>query len=242
MMLSKYVMPGNKLDIQTTGRVQNADETEHYKVYQSQVYDVLSDDRLEIYMPMEKTKLVLLPVDVEYVLHFYTTFGLYRCFARVIDRYKADEKFILLLELTGNLQKYQRREFYRLSCVLDMESRLLEKEEIKALENNDLSFEEGLPLKKSIIVDISGGGLRFVADFAYEADSMIFCKYYLKVEGKDKEYVLAARVLSVYKVEGKTGLYEHRVQYVKIDNWKREQIIRYIFEEERKSRKREIGE
>lgn len=241
-MLSKYVMPGNKLEIQAVGRVKNMDETGRPKLYKSRVYDVLSDDRLEIYMPMEKNKLILLPVDVEYILYFYTASGLYQCFARVIDRYKTAEKFILILELTGNLQKYQRREFYRLSCVLDMESRLLEKEEITAIENNDRYLLEGLPLKKSIIVDISGGGIRFVGEHFYEVGNLILCKYHLKIEEKNKEYTLVARVVSVCEVDGKQGFYEHRAQYVSIDNWKREQIIRYIFEEERKNRKREIGE
>ena len=112
-MLSKYVIPGNKLEIQAVDRSKNMDELESKKVYDSVVYDVLSEDRFEIYMPMEKTKLILLPVDVEYDVYFYTASGLYQCFAKVIDRYKSDGKFILLLELVSNLRKFQRREYYR---------------------------------------------------------------------------------------------------------------------------------
>ena len=139
-MLSKYVVPGNRLEIQAVERIKNADETERKKIYQTQVCDVLSEDRLEIMMPMEKTKLILLPVDVEYDLYIYTSAGLYQCFARVIDRYKADAKYILLMELTSNLRKFQRREYYRLSCALDMDSRLLEKEEIQAVEKKERRY------------------------------------------------------------------------------------------------------
>ena len=60
-MLSKYVVPGNRLEIQAVERIKYVDEAEKKKVYQSTVYDVLSDDRLEVYMPLEKSKLVLLP-------------------------------------------------------------------------------------------------------------------------------------------------------------------------------------
>ena len=112
-MLSKYVVPGNRLEIQAVERIKNADELERKKVYQTQVLDILSEDRFEIMMPMEKTKLILLPVDVEYDLYFYTSAGLYQCFARVIDRYKTDTRYILLMELTSNLRKFQRREYYR---------------------------------------------------------------------------------------------------------------------------------
>ncbi|MBQ9928056.1 MAG: flagellar brake protein [Lachnospiraceae bacterium] len=240
-MLSKYVIPGNKLEIQAVDRSKNMDELESKKVYDSVVYDVLSEDRFEIYMPMEKTKLILLPVDVEYDVYFYTASGLYQCFAKVIDRYKSDGKFILLLELVSNLRKFQRREYYRLSCALDMDTRLLEKEELQAIEKNDKYLVPGLPLKRSIIVDISGGGIRFVGDYAYEIDSMICCKYHLVVDGRDKEYMLVAKIIAVKEVEGRKGLYEHRAKYANIDTYEREEIIRFIFEEERKNRKREKG-
>ena len=240
-MLSKYVVPGNRLEIQAVERIKNADETERKKIYQTQVYDVLSEDRLEIMMPMEKTKLILLPVDVEYDLYIYTSAGLYQCFARVIDRYKADAKYILLMELTSNLRKFQRREYCRLSCALDMDSRLLEKEEIQAVEKKDNYLVPGLPLKRSIIVDISGGGIRFVGDYAYDLDSMICCRYHLVIDGRDKEYMLVARIISVRELEDKKGIFEHRAQYVNINTLEREEIIRFIFEEERKNRKREKG-
>lgn len=240
-MLSKYVTPGIRLEIQAIERTKNTDDSERKRVYQSIVYDVLSDDRFEIYMPIEKTKLVLLPVDVEFDLYFYTSYGLYQCFAKVVDRYKTENKFILVFELTSDLRKFQRREFYRLSCALDMECRLLEKEEIDAVKNQDMFITPGLPMKKSIIVDISGGGIRFVGDYIYEMDSLIFCKYHLLIDGKDKEYAMVARIISVKAIEKKQGLFEYRAQYINIDTEEREEIIRFIFEEDRKIRRREKG-
>ena len=161
-MLSTYVVPGTKVEIQAVERVKYNDELESKKIYQSTVYDIISEDRLEIYMPMEKTKLILLSVDAEYDLYFYTASGLYQCFAKVIDRYKTDNQYILLLELTSNLRKFQRREYYRLSCALEMNARSLEKEEIESIDKKEKYLVPGLPLKRSIIVDISGGGIRFI--------------------------------------------------------------------------------
>jgi len=239
-MLSKYVIPGNKLEIQAVERVKYTDVEEKKKVYQTTVYDILSEDRLEIYMPMEKSKLILLPVDAEYDLYFYTPAGLYQCFARVLDRYKTDNKFLLLMELTSNLRKFQRREYYRLSCALEMDARVLEKEEVAAVEQKATYLVPGLPLKRSIIVDISGGGIRFVGDYEYAPESLICCKYHLLIDGKNKEYNLVARIIAVRELEDK-GLFEHRAQYINIDTLDREEIIKFIFEEERKNRKREKG-
>lgn len=238
-MLSTYVIPGNKVEIQAVDRSEYKDELESKKVYQTTVYDVISEDRFELYMPMEKTKLILLSVDSEYDLYFYTASGLYQCFAKVIDRYNTDNKYILLMELTSNLRKFQRREYYRLSCALEMDARSLEKEEIESVEKRAQYFVPGLPLKRSIIVDISGGGIRFIGSYEYKTDSLICCKYHLLVAGKEKEYTLVAKVISVRELEDRPGIYEHRAQYININTAEREEIIRFIFEEERKVRKRE---
>lgn len=237
-MLLKYVEPGNKIEMQAVERAEDMDELENVKTYQTQVLDVLSEDRLEIAMPMEKMKLILLPVNTEYDLCFYTSSGLYQCLANVIDRYKSGGQYILLMELTTNLRKHQRREYYRLSCALDMDVRFLEKSEILAVEGKRDYVAMALPVKRGIIVDISGGGVRFVSDNVYKEGSLIYCKYILSMDGEEREHVLAAKVLRVKELDDKPGTYEHRAQYVNIDTEEREEIIRFIFEEERKLRKR----
>lgn len=232
-MLSNYVIPGQKVELKTLSK--NGQES---KVYISRVYEVLSDDRLEITMPMEQTKLILLPVDGEYDIFFYTESGLYQCMIRIIDRYKSNNVYILAVELISNLRKYQRREYYRFSCALDMSTRALEEEELTAISEKRNFLVPGLPLKRSIIVDISGGGFRFVSNHAYEVDSLIYCKYSLELNTGIKEYNLVGKVLRVNEMNNQKGIYEHRAQYVDIDDVEREEIIRYIFEEERKTRKR----
>lgn len=240
-MLSKYVIPGSRVEIQEIKRKKLSDQAEQKKTYQTRVVDIISEDRIEVLMPMEKTKLILLPVNAQFDLYFYTASGLFQCAASVIDRYKSNNQYLLLMELTSNLRKFQRREYYRLSCALEMYSRLLEKEEIEAVENNSSLIVPGLPLKRSVIVDISGGGLRFVANYAYELDSLIYCKYNLVTGGAAREYVLISKVLTVKELDNRPGVYEHRVQYINIDTEDREEIIRFIFEEERKYRKKEKG-
>ena len=236
-MLSKYARAGSKIDIQKVDRVKfNADDKP--PVYGTTVYDVISDDRMEIAMPMVQSKLILLPLDSEYDICLYTENGLYQCFGRVIDRYKAKTVYIVLIELTSNLRKFQRREFYRFSCALEMQSRKLDEKEVKSIEKEMVDLSPNLPLQRSIVVDISGGGLRFVANYAYELGTLIQCSYSLTIEGKYKEYNLVGKVLHVQENPKKPGLYEHRVQYIDINTEEREEIIKFIFEEERKNRQK----
>lgn len=235
-MLSKYVFPGDKVELQAVERI-NGQQNESKKVYSTKVYDVLTDDRLEIVMPMEKTKLILLPIDGEYDLCFYTSIGLYQCFARIIDRYKSNNVYVLVFELTSNLRRHQRRDYYRYSCVLDMKMRELKQEEVTAVEANQVMLVPGLPLRRSLIVDISGGGIRFIADHEYEEGSLVYCTYQLVNNGVAKDYDVVGKILSVKEVTNRPGEYEHRVQYVNLDNDTREEIIKFIFEEERRIRR-----
>ena len=194
-MLSKYINVGSKIELELIERTKTSTNEINTRRYYSQVYEILSEDRLEILMPMEKTKLLLLPVDSEYNMVLYGQSSLYQCFARVVDRYKSNNIYILVVELSSNLRKYQRREYYRFSCALEMCSRTLEKEEIQSVEEKaPIDLTPGLPLKRSVIVDISGGGIRFVSSQQYEEGSVIYCSYHLLIHGVRKLYEVVGRV------------------------------------------------
>lgn len=238
-MISKFLSPGDKLELQMLEHARQ-DNDENKRIYYSQINDILSEDRLEISMPMEKSKLILLPVDTEYDMTIYTAQGLYQCFVRVVDRYKSENMYLLVVELTSNLRKNQRREYYRFSCALEMCSRNLEEEELQAVENKvPYSLVPGLPLKRSVIADISGGGLRFLSNQKYEPDSLIYCSYHLVINNVRKLYEVVGKVLYVREMENRPGVFEHRVKYINMEEEKREEIIKFIFQEERKNMKRD---
>ena len=239
-MLTDYISPGNRVELKATGKIWMDEDVRTKHIYMSKVMDVNSDDRIEILMPFERGKIVLLPVDGEYSLCFYSTKGLFQCFARIVDRYRSENMYILVMDLTSELSKLQRREYYRFSCALELSSRLCSREELEAFENNrKYLVDAGTGLQKSVVVDISGGGLRFVANFRYEEGSTIYCSYRLPGNVNDKDYEMICNVLKVQELESRPGLFEHRIQYIYIDENSREDIIHFIFEEERKIRKKQ---
>lgn len=241
-MLSEYVVPGNKVEIRAVSQGEYIEEVEKKrKVYSSQVFDVLSEERLEILLPMDKSRLISLPVNMEYDLYFFTASGLFRCNANALDVYKSNNNFVLLFEVISELKKFQRREYYRLDCAVDMYSRPLERDEISAVVRNEDFRPRGLPLKKGVAVDISGGGIRFVGNYNYEQGDLIYCRYNLGSGEKPKMYTLVAKILFISEVEDKPDVREYRAQYINMDTTEREEIIRFIFEEERKRRKRRKG-
>lgn len=236
-MFSKFISVGDKIELQAVARDDDEQTGMAGKVYHSTVYDIQSEDTIEITMPMEKTKLILLPVDGEFDMIFYGASGLFQCLARIIDRYKSNNTYLLLMEMTSNLRKYQRREFYRLGCALEMNTRSLQSDEVETIESRmPYTLAKGLPLKQSVIVDISGGGLRFLSTQRYEAGSLIYCCFHLMNGGEHKKYEVISRVISAIELDNRRGTFEHRVQFYDLDPTIREEIIKYIFEEERRNR------
>ena len=240
-MLTDLVMDGDKVELQSMDRHMNSeDEEKKTKVYTTKVYTVLTDDRVEIMMPMEKTKLILLPVDGVYDLCFYTQKGLYQCYARIYDRYKSNNVYVIALELTSNLRKHQRREYFRFSTVIDMRIRELKKEEIDSLQTVKPVIVPGLPLRRGLICDISGGGMRVITDTLFEEDKYVYGSFNININGKIKEFETTGKVLKAQDLVNRPGEYEHRIQFINMSNDDREEIIKYIFEEERRLRRRSM--
>ncbi|MBQ7616364.1 MAG: flagellar brake protein [Butyrivibrio sp.] len=239
-MLTDYIAPGNRVELKATGKIWMDGDSRTKHIYMSKIMDVISEDRIEILMPFEKGKIILLPVNAEYSLCFYSTKGLYQCFAKVVDRYRSENIYVLVMDLTSELSKLQRREYYRFSCALQLNSRIFTKEEMEIFERNRKFYvDPELALQKAVVVDISGGGLRFVANFKYDEGTTIYCSYSLPGNVNNKKYEMICNVLKVQELESKPGLFEHRIQYIYIDENDREDIIHFIFEEERKIRKKQ---
>lgn len=238
LLLSKYIALGSKVELEVIDRVLQDDGSYLKKKYESKVVDIISDDRLVVNMPVEQGNTVLLPVGSEYDIHIFTPEGLFQCIVRVVNRYKEGEKSLLEIEIISNLVKYQRREYYRYSCMIPLKFRLLthdEKAEFK--EKKEVKLTE-LPLSDAEIVNISGGGMRFLTKDICEPNDLIITDYSI-IDGKQFAHI--AKILAVKPLDNpsKDADFEIRCQFVNIANDERVQIIKYIFEEERKKRKLE---
>ena len=237
-VLTKFINPGDKVDI-SKAHVSGNGDSEGKKQHRTRVYDVVSDDEIKLNMPMDGMKLVLLTVGMEYELCFYTDNGLYQCNAVVRDRYKSNNVFVVTMELTTGLHKFQRREYYRLNCVLDMKCTELDEEERQSFSSPVEFLETDFTMDDGVIVDISGGGVRFVSKVMYEVGTTVLFSFNLGIGTKDVNFKLFGRILMSRPIENRTGDYENRVQFMDVPPEDREAIIRFIFEEERKIRRKE---
>ena len=236
-MVERIISPGDKVELKSTDVVQLPDGTEGTKLYQSLVYDVLEDGRLEIVMPMEQTKMVLLPIDGEYEACFFSNGAMYRAIIRIVDRQKNENTYILVTELITDLARFQRREYYRFNCVIEMNLKEITLNEAQTIGKNLSHLVSDEEMQKGVIVDISGGGLRFLSSKPMKQGSLLYLKFKLPIAGEQKEFTLASKLVTTKVLEKSQDEYENRVKFLFIDNTTREEIIKYIFDEDRKNRK-----
>ena len=120
-MVAKVLHLGDKTDIRMVQQAERASQTGvSAHIYKSQVNDITPDGGVEVTMPIEHGKVVLLSLGVRYEFVFYTNAGLYHAEGRIKERYKKDNIYVFLIELQSGLEKFQRREYYRYPCLLDI--------------------------------------------------------------------------------------------------------------------------
>lgn len=240
-MIEKLISPGDKLELKSTVNVVLPDGTEGVKTYKSSVYDILDDGRLELLMPMEQQKLILLPVDGEYDVCFFSNGGMYRANVRIADRQKINNTYVVVAEMITNLHKFQRREYYRFNCVIDMDVRQLSEQEVDAYSKGLTELVSEEAMTRGVIVDISGGGLRFVSREFHRPGTVLLIKFSLPIQEVEKSFLIAAKVIYSGAIEKREAEYENRVKFEFISSVTREEIIKYIFDAERKNRKNKRG-
>ena len=246
-MIQDILQIGNKIDICS---LEKDDRKKHdgkkLPILVSQLEEIDEDGELVIQMPMYKGKLVLLSLGSRYELMFYTKRGLYRAVCQVTDRYKEDNFFMVKVMLRSNLTKFQRREYFRLECIIGMDAYELQREEALMLSGAKLEQRISDPevaqtLSKAVIVDISGGGIRFISERKHEEGDYLAVHMTLSNGNIDKDIWVVVSIVSCRKAAQNMERYETRAEYIHMGNKLREIIIKYIFDEDRKIRKKDVG-
>lgn len=247
MLLSEIVNPGDKIDIQLTYQLEQSKlgENIEVKLYKSSVFDYSSDTELEITMPTESGKVVLFQNGLRLRMIFYTKRGLYECFGVVKNRFKKENIMTLVVDIKTPPVKFQRREFFRIDCTIDMQYYNID-ENVAQLETTEALFEEIQDVKyigsekKTLIQDISGGGIRFISDEEFAKGAYLLCVIRLTNQKIDNTFYLVCRIISSNRIEHMQNKYSNRAKFNFKDIKDRETIVRYVFEEERRIRNKEI--
>lgn len=250
MTVKELIRPGDKVDITFIQQLENINvDGEAQKVYKSQVLDFKDNGNLDISMPSEGNRLILLPLGVRLEFVFYSQGGLYRALGQIKERFKSENVYMLEIELKTQPEKFQRREYFRYPCILDFTYYTITEQEAKFesgdallihLREDEKATEENREREYTgSIVDLSGGGARFRTTKELEPKQWLLFEIHLQNENINKQYYIIGSVISCARTEKASDKqFEVRAKFQIKDANVREEIIRYIFEEERKSRQR----
>lgn len=249
MQYQENLETGNKIELVPSAQAQS----ETKKIYLSKIQDIMEDGKLEILMPMEKGKLILLSVGNRYLVSFYTKAGIFQGEYIIEKRYRDQSRVLLLLKPNSRLAKKQRREYYRLECHQEVSFRVItgsetvlreriKNESFRDLEEKEnyvnyiLDIEHEAEWIPAIMLDISGGGIHIKTKKQESLEKHLMFRVSLYIQGEIRQLDLECYVVSVSDVANETGMLELRCQFINIIHQKQEMIVKYIFDQQRKQR------
>lgn len=222
--------------------------------YNSQLLDFDETGMAKLSMPIFENRVIPLEVGDEYQLCFYTESGLYQCRGRVEKRYKEKNMYMMDMRFLSGLKKFQRRNYYRLNCDMDIEYRTLEPEEQRMLQQladkwpTTKDLEKGIvePLdpmeftwNEGTVADLSGGGVRFRCKDEIPAGTVIEIIVHLSFQNGNMPIHFLLRIISCESAEIDRKTYEIRGMFEYLNEREREIIVQYVFQEQRRRMRKE---
>lgn len=235
-LVEKIIKPGVKVELRPDDQPADAMPGAVLR-YESKISDVKEDGTIEVYMPIEQGRLILLSVESRLDMFCYTEKGIYECRVIVKARYKNAGLYYVGLRMTSQLQKRQRREYFRYTCSMPVETRRMDQVEKKWMtDRGALVVMEDLPMEHNTAIDISGGGMQFIGQYQYEAGDFLYGKFSF-----GREYRQCMKVLESSPIPERPGEFRSRVRFLGMDRRSKEEIIQNIFVLERMKRKFEYN-
>jgi len=203
------------------------------KTYSSKVTGIIDpkNQLISIFVPVYAGQNLNMEEDTVYIIFIYTNQTLIKFRSRFEGYLKEEMNYFLTIKILGEGERMQRREFFRFTCMLAMRFSILDYENNEAAR---LLHEAGYTdLYNAVIRDIGGGGIRFITNKEMDLTYPIQCTIMLGtttmvIKGKalEKQYM------------PKSGLkFQYRVVFLDISPSAQEEIVNYIFAEQRKQRK-----
>ena len=240
--------PGTPIEFNfasTNSDIENNIE-EDRSVYISSVFGITKRGEVIFHIPTRKGHIVTIPMDVPFNAVFNTKKGLFQLTGVITKRGRLENYPVYVLEPSTGLKKVQRRDYYRFQCLIPIMV-LPIPEDVALLPNMELVEADlerygntyGTPVSGTIL-DISGGGAKFNSNMDITTDRYMYVSFKLTSNTINQNInAIAKRVRSEYKTDKR--IFEHRIEFLFKEPEDRETIIKYIFDEERRIRKKDQG-
>ncbi len=247
--MDKVFEIGDKIELTPVKSAFSYDKNE--KKYASQMLDYDDVRTAKIAAPVQDGRLVPLREGEDIELCFFTKAGLYQCRGRIKRRVSDNRVPALEVLFVSELQKFQRRKFYRLECTFEINYRRLSREELELREDMAQAKERGnetivAACKKELeelpenwqvatITNLSGGGVRFHLREKLDSGEAIEVSIPLSMQNGVTPMKFMAHVVDCDSSDDtREKSTDARCEFDGVTNREREMIVKYVFEEQRR--------
>jgi len=202
-------------------------------LYASRVINIidLNNQILSMYTPVLAGKSLTMNTADEYSAVVSTNHLLLR-FPCTFEGYLKEElNYFVAIKLEGDGAKLQRREFFRFTCMLAMKFSVLDFEDNEAA--RVLHASGYAAINDAIVRDIGGGGMRFITKAELDPKFHIQCTIMLGTT----TIRVKCKIIEKQDFSHPVMKYQYRALYQDIPEQTQEEIVGYIFAEQRKRRK-----
>ncbi len=211
-------------NIKTGNRVEISLNNDSKVRYTSLVEENYNDGKLLLYIPMMYGKIIKLPIDEEYSFTFITETGVFKYNTVIKEYVYLDDFNFMVVEVKSEIEKVQRREFFRFDCVLPLKFIRFSEDE----NQKEDCFLEGT------IKDLGEGGLRFLSNENIEVGEKI--KFFITLNYENA--IVKGDILHKQEYPKSNFKYQYRAKFFGLNESEKDKILKYIFFEQRfKARK-----
>lgn len=184
------------------------------------------NNTMEIYAPISQGNVYPVPPKMLMDVMFCKGKETYAFKSEAVEREYQGNIAMLYIRPLGPIRKIERRSFYRMDFRLEVQYRVF----AESMPDDGLNGD----FLTSYTRDISGGGICLITD--EKLDNGLYVEALLKLNKIIRFIGITVRSLEA-RYKGKI-MYETGIEFVRIENRTREQIVSYIFKEQREQLKK----
>jgi len=242
------LLPGTPIEFSfaSTNSDVESNMEEDRNIYISSVFGVTKKEEIIFHIPTRKGHTVTIPMNVPFNAVFNTKKGMFQLSGEITKRGRLENFPVYVFVPDSKLKKVQRRDYFRFQCFIPIQI-LPIPQDVAILPNMALVEDDlekyGNTYGSAVsgnILDLSGGGAKIHAKSDIATDRYIYVSFKLKTKTLDTTINAIARMVSSEYIKD-LAIYEHRIEFLFKEPEDRETIIKYIFDEDRRLRKKDQG-
>lgn len=195
------------------------------QVYTARIHETYPQGCLIADAPTEPKVFLRYRPGCEVVLHSAQKDALYGYSGTILQRERVRDITLLVIQLTSGPDRIQRRAYYRVQAYVDVQV---------LVPGSSTTELEAAPMDGKTL-DISGGGMKLRTPAPLPIGAILPCRLSLKPE-KGEE--MLARVIASSEAADESKTFISRLEFSKVPKEVRERIIAFVFETQRRLRRK----